>query len=343
MSVLAEKQIRELFDILDTSSTFLQDKLDLSYLDSLIETLDIMSNVDDVEGVEGISDSEFGSFISKIKTVDIDAMNAETVRKAIQMAVLKASRSDKMQANYQITPDTIGNLISYLLSGLYRNADHITILDPAMGSGNLLGTITNDFRSRGVNVDAIGIENDEALAELASLNFELQKSAGSLYHEDTIQDLVVGNVDTVVSDLPIGYYPIDENTVKYKTKANKGHSYVHHLLMEYSMDHLQPGGFGIFLVPSELFKTEEAKVLLAWIQQTVYLQGILNLPTELFASEQAQKSILILQKPGKTAQQVEKVLLGEFPSFNNPAEMKRFLTMIDDWEINNFNKKSGDQ
>ncbi|MGF7436612.1 class I SAM-dependent methyltransferase [Lentilactobacillus senioris] len=336
MIVLAEKQIQELFQILDDSSLFLQEKLDLSYIDSLIESLDIIQNVNDIEGIEGLSAQDFENFTSKMKSFDLQNLSAEDARKTIQMAMLKAIKQDNLQANYQITPDTIAGLFSYLISGLSKKDEEISLLDPAVGSGNLLASVVNYLREAGKVVVATGLENDDALADLASLNFELQRSEVNLYHEDTIQDVVAGNVDYVISDLPVGYYPIDDNVVQFKTKAQKGHSYLHHLLIEFGMEHVNPGGFGLFLIPSNIFKDKESKALLEWVKESVYLQGILNLPAELFQNKAAAKSILVLQKPGKNAKQVSQVMLGEFPSFKDPAAMKRFLTEIDDWELKNL-------
>ena len=336
MIVLAEKQIQELFQILDDSSLFLQEKLDLSYVDSLIESLDIIQNVNDIEGIEGLSAQDFENFTNKMTDFDLQNLSAEDARKTIQMAMLKAIKVDNMQANYQITPDTIAGLFGYLISGLSKDKQQISLLDPVAGSGNLLASVVNYLRNAGKEVEATGIENDDALADLISLNFELQRSEVNLYHEDAIQDVVADNVDYVIADLPVGYYPVDDKAARFKTRSKKGHSYLHHLLIEFGMEHVNPGGFGLFLIPSNIFKDEESQSLLKWVKDSAYLQGILGLPAELFQNKASEKSILILQKPGETAKQAPQVMLGEFPSFKDPAAMKRFLTEIDEWELKNL-------
>lgn len=138
--------------------------------------------------------------------------------------------------------------------------------------------------------------------------------------------------DLAISDLPIGYYPLDNNTSKYQTRATNGHSYAHHLLIEQAMNHVKPGGFGEFLVPSTLFDTPQAKSLLKWMETDVYLQGMLNLPPELFANKQAQKAILLLQRRGGNAKQAKRVMIGEFPSFKKPGEFQKFIAEIVEWE-----------
>jgi len=105
------------------------------------------------------------------------------------------------------------------------------------------------------------------------------------------------------------------------------------------MSHVKDGGFGIFLVPTNLFQSGQAKQLLKWMQGSAYLQGFLNLPKALFLNDSAQKSILILQNHGDGALQANKVMLGEFPSFKNQAQFKKFMGEILEWEQQDLFKK----
>lgn len=331
MRVLAQGKIEQLFDILNRSTELIQKAKDQSYLDSFIETLGFIQS-DDEEDDE-LTEADTKKLTNIYADFNPDDFTAETFRKAIQMAVLKAIRVDTIQANYQLTPDTIANVIGYIIAGIFHDRKELSILDPAMGTANLLTAIYHQLQtSIGVTPTISGIENDDAMFELAADSVELQKIHAELFHEDTIQNVLAPVVDAVVSDLPIGYYPIDAHAKGFATHSETGHSYVHHLLIEFGMKHVKPGGFGSFLVPSQLFQTSEAKQLLKWMQGKVYLQGLLNLPKELFANAAAQKAILILQNAGDGAKQVDPVMLGEFPSFKDQQAFTKFLTEIDDWE-----------
>ncbi len=331
MRVLAQGKIEQLFDILNRSTELIQKAKDQSYLDSFIETLGFIQS-DDEEDDE-LTEADTKKLTNIYADFNPDDFTAETFRKAIQMAVLKAIRVDTIQANYQLTPDTIANVIGYIIAGIFHDRKELSILDPAMGTANLLTAIYHQLQtSIGVTPTISGIENDDAMFELAADSVELQKIHAELFHEDTIQNVLAPVVDAVVSDLPIGYYPIDAHAKGFATHSETGHSYVHHLLIEFGMKHVKPGGFGFFLVPSQLFQTSEAKQLLKWMQGKVYLQGLLNLPKELFANAAAQKAILILQNAGDGAKQVDPVMLGEFPSFKDQQAFTKFLTEIDDWE-----------
>ena len=66
----------------------------------------------------------------------------EEIRKAIQLAILKGMKKS-VQVNHQMTPDAIGLLVSYFVKEMTKDKKELSILDPALGTGNLLYTIMN--------------------------------------------------------------------------------------------------------------------------------------------------------------------------------------------------------
>ncbi|WP_406827455.1 class I SAM-dependent methyltransferase [Pediococcus inopinatus] len=330
--------MEQLFNIIDESTETLMRELDTSYLDALIETGDnlISGEVRTENGKPStIEKNNLEHFYSE---ANIKQLDPEVIRQAIQLAILKASQQDHIQANHQMTPDTIGMLFAYLLQELLQTSDVLTVFDPAVGTANLLTTIINDiYRNHAdTKITGIGVDNDDSMLAMADINSRLQGLDIDLYHQDALDQLVFNAADVAVSDLPVGYYPIDHRVKNYETHSTEGHSYVHHLLIEQAMNHVVPGGFGIFLVPSNLFQTEQAANLLKFFKNKVYLQGFLNLPKDLFTNASLQKSILIMQNYGEQAKQVPQVLLGDFPSFKKQKEMKKFLAEIKQWHRQNF-------
>ncbi|WP_347402392.1 class I SAM-dependent methyltransferase [Apilactobacillus ozensis] len=324
-----------MFKVLDQSTVLLKNSLQVSYMDAFIETCNNL--LDGQVMVE--DDKPDNNTVKKLddlySQIDISSLNSETIRKAIQMVMIKAITQDKIQANHQITPDTIAFIIGYIVTRIFENYEKLSILDLAAGTGNLLTAIMNQLnKALKIDVNGIGIDNDDSMLSVANINAQMQKKHDSLelIHQDSINNLLVDDVDLVVSDLPVGYYPIDENVQNYQTKASDGHSYAHHLLIEQGMNHVKDGGFGIFLVPSNIFETKESKGLLKWIQGSAYFQGLLNLPKDIFQNNKAQKAILMLQKHGSHAKQADQVMIGEFPSFKNTKEFQHFVAEIVQWE-----------
>lgn len=293
---------------------------------------------DNVQVEDGIPDAATVKKLQELyRQLDTADADAETLRQLVQLSFLKVIRKDAIQANHQMTPDTIGFLMAFLIEKVTKINRPYTIFDPAVGTANLLTTVINQLqRVSDEPVRGYGIDNDSSMLEVASASVALQKLNVDLYHQDAINALDIPQCDLAVADLPIGYYPLDKNTRNYQTRAQEGHSYVHHLLIEQSMNYLRPGGFGVFLVPSNLFQTKESQSFVKWIQSVAYLQGLVNLPTELFANPAAQKAILLLQRHGGNSKQATKVLLGEFPSFKKTREFGAFVQEIDRWVATNL-------
>ncbi|AYM03483.1 class I SAM-dependent methyltransferase [Levilactobacillus yiduensis] len=335
--MLSQEQTEALFKVLDESTTTLQAALSTSYLDAFVETGDNLLN-GQVQVEDGRPDQETVAKLTDLyQQADWQSFDSETVRRAVQLAMLKAIRIDEIQANHQLTPDTIAYIMGYLVTRLEKGKTHLTLLDLTVGTGNLLTAVISQLK--GVvtgKIDAYGVDNDDSMLAIAQTSSDLQRVPVELIHQDALERLLVPASDLIVADLPIGYYPVDDNAVNFHTAAKSGHTYVHHLLLEQALNQLTPGGIGVFLVPSQLFQSEQAPNLLKWLPNNAYLQGLLNLPSELFANANAQKAILILQKPGAGAKQVEQVMLGEFPSFKNQSAFQKFVAEIVQWEEQNL-------
>ena len=325
------KKIEKLYNIFDQSIQLLQKNVNMDFLDAFIETGDnLLSNQIQVE--DGKPDQATQDELHKIyDKYDKSEYTPEEIRQAIQLVLIQANKAEQIQANHQFTPETIGMLFNYIIDNLKFKEDKIKVYDPAVGTGNLFSTILNHFKDKNQAYEAIGVDNDDTLLSVASMATDMEDIPVQLYQQDSISRPVTHDVDLVVSDLPVGYYPIDEYTEGFKTRSTEGHSFVHHLLIERAMNSVKDGGFGLFLVPSNLFQTKEAKSLLSYFNNQVYLQALVNLPSEMFQNKQSQKAILILQKTGSTAKQAEPVLLGEFPKFNDRTQMKSFLDDFHAW------------
>ncbi len=332
MSILAQAETETLFKVLDQSVTILMQQLSVSYVDALIETGDnLLSQSVHVE--DGKPDETQVTVLQQLyQTVDLQRYDAETIRRAIQLALLKAIHNDRVDPNHQMTPDSIGLLTAYLIAKLIGTTEELSILDIAVGTGNLLTTVINQLQpDRTQKIQGYGVDNDDNQLAIAAMSMELQQSPVELFHQDAIDPLVMPKSTVAIGDLPVGYYPLDERVTDFKTKATNGHSYVHHLLMERAMSQLLPGGWGVFLVPTNIFQSQEAQGLLKWMSSAAYLQGLLNLPKNLFLDDQSRKSVVVLQKRGGKAQQAGKVLLGEFPSFEDTRAFEAFTAQIDEW------------
>ncbi len=339
MTIVGIEKIEQTFTSLKEAVALLQKELQVSYLDALIETGDNLL-AKEVHVEDGLPTAEVKTRLEELyANAQLAGLTTEQRRQVMQLLLLQAYKQEKIQANHQMTPDTIGFLVEYLLEKVLPKKQGLALLDLTVGTGNLLTAILSKLNQNGwPKIQAYGVDNDDTLITLASMTTQIEQISVDLFHQDALDGLLLPKVDVVVSDLPVGYYPLDERVTQFKTRAKKGHSYVHHLLIEQTVNQLKPAGFGIFVVPKGLFESPEAKGLLDYIQANAYLQGMLNLPQDLFASKRGQKAILLLQKHGSGAKQAKQILLGDFPSFKHKEQFQAFLGQIDYWERNSLMK-----
>ncbi|SIT85157.1 class I SAM-dependent methyltransferase [Edaphobacillus lindanitolerans] len=300
-----------LFSFLDGHSARISEKEELLYLEALFETLKAWA--------EG--------------TISPEAEEAtkEEVRKAIQLAVLKGMKANA-QPHHQMTPDSIGLLAGYLADRLSKGSRYVTLFDPAAGTGNLLFTVMNYMDGR---TAASAVEIDDLLIRISAVTADLLAQPVTLYHQDALRPLMVDPVDVVISDLPVGYYPDDENAAGFKLKADEGHSYAHHLFIEQSMRHLKKGGHGIFIVPANLFESQFATQLHTFLKEEAQIVAVLALPPGLFKSQAHAKSVLVLKKPDLAGGPKPEVLLANAPDMTNIRALESFFAKVDAWAEEN--------
>lgn len=258
-----------------------------------------------------------------------EPVTKEDMRRGIQLAILKGMKQHA-QPNHQMTPDSIGMLLGHIANKLTEDREETTILDPTVGTGNLLFTVMNGMENP---VTAFAVEIDELLVRLAAVVAELLEQPATFLVQDALRPLFIDPVDLVVSDLPVGYYPDDENGLNYALMPEEGHAYAHHLFIEQSLNHMKPGGYGLFIIPANLFESEHAPQLHIFLKEKSLIRAVIQLPSALFQSKVHEKSLLILQKPSEQIKSTPEVLLAKVPDMKNKQAMGRFLQDVDEWAI----------
>jgi len=304
------ENIEKLFGMLNEHAEKIEKEQDITLLEGVLDGLE--------EWLDGVVDfSQEGA-------------TKEDVRKAIQIAILKGMRKGS-QPNHQMTPDTLGLLVGYFVEQIFADrlaAEKIAMLDPAVGTGNLLLTVMNLLDEK---IEATGVEIDELLIRLAAATADLTEQPVSLYRQDALEDLLVNPVDAIVCDLPVGYYPNEEVALNYELCPSEGMSFAHHLFIEQSINYTKDGGYLFFLAPSHLFDSEQSKQLHKYIQKHAWIQAIIQLPDTMFANRALEKSIVILQKQGQDLKAPKEVLLAKVPNMQNKQALAMFFEKVKMW------------
>lgn len=317
--------IEEVYEALNKSVNLIQENTQGDYIDALIDTGENLFNEEIIQ--ENLDDFTKKRLEKIYSNLPLHTYSNETIRKAYQLAILNGIK-DSIQPNHEMTPDAISLFVSYLINKLTEKKEEYYLLDPAVGTGNLLTAILNNSPKK---ITATGVDADETLLKLAYVSSNLQKHPVELVLQDSLQPLLMTHADVVVCDLPIGYYPNDAVAENYELKAESGHSFSHHLLIEQSLTYTNAGGYLVFLVPNFLFEGEGASRLNQYINSQAHIIGLLQLPFSLFKNKKYAKSIFIIQKKGENTKPPKQALLAELPSFKKQASMNDMVNQLNNW------------
>ncbi|QCI87177.1 class I SAM-dependent methyltransferase [Vagococcus zengguangii] len=336
---MSSETMEQAFQLLNASISKMQQALETSFFESYIETVENILDNQRVRVVDGAPTAEVVKELEELyqQFSSLELTQSEQ-RNALQLVLLNGLQHEPVQPNHQLTPDALGFLFSYLGEQLLqtKKSQPVQLLDLTVGTGNLLYTVLLYLKEAGYQVSATGIDVDDTLLTIASLNSALLKEDVTFFHQDSIQNLLVSPADLVISDLPIGYYPHDERVEGFTVKAAEGHTYAHHLLMEQSMNYATPDGFGIFLVPEDFLVADQAPELKKWLQEKVHLSAVVGLPETLFQSASSRKSIIIVQNRGEQVTPPKEVLIARIPSLKDPQAIQGFFTEFAKWQKNNL-------
>ncbi|MFB2002519.1 class I SAM-dependent methyltransferase [Staphylococcus aureus] len=258
-------------------------------------------------------------------------------RKAFQFAYLSLMQEENIQANHQITPDSIGLILGFLVQRFTQDNDELHVVDIASGAGHLSAAVKEVLT--GTTIMHHLIEVDPVLSRVSVHLANYLEIPFDVYPQDAIMPLPLEESDIVIGDLPIGYYPVDDRSKEMKLGFKEGHSYSHYLLIEQAVNALKGAGYAFLVVPSELFSGEHVKQLEKFITTETEMQAFLNLPSTLFKNEKARKSILILQKKKADVTKPVEVFLANIPDFKNPQQFQGFITELNQWMDTNHTKK----
>lgn len=322
------ESIEQAFELFEQTANVIEQECNCTYLEALAETADNIFHHSILQ--EELSEMSKKRLLKQYDQADFSQLDEETTRKAFQLAILKGMK-DNIQPNHQMTPDTIGIFVSYLVRKFMGDNKQFRLFDPAIGTGNLVFTIMQQLKE--CDIHAIGIDVDDVLIKLAYSGANLLQQPLELYTGDSMKPLFIDPVDVVVSDLPVGYYPDDERASEFEVCASDSeeHTYAHHLLIEQSIKHLAEGGYGIYIVPNSLFESAQSVLLNQYLKKATYIQGLVALPLNLFKNEAAAKSVLIVQKKKDGIQQPKQALLAQLPHFSNAKAMSQMLQQMDEW------------
>lgn len=255
-------------------------------------------------------------------------LSAEEWRRAFQFLLIKASQTELLQVNHQLTPDSIGFILLYLLEELTADKS-LDVLEIGSGTGNLAYTLLNNSQK---GLHYMGIEVDDLLIDLSASMADVMQLDAQFIQEDAVRPQLMKPSDVIISDLPIGYYPNDAIAKRYQVASTSEHTYAHHLLMEQSLKYLKNDGLAIFLAPNNLLTSPQSDLLKDWLHQAASVLAVIALPENLFGHEKNAKSIFVLKKQTDTPKETFVYQLGDL---QQQESMLAFIENFQKWKTDN--------
>jgi len=296
-----QENVEKLFDCLDQSAILYYENRKMPYLEGLVRTCEnVLANSVIEEDLD--LKNQLRSLIDEIKDLEFQK---EEIRKAFQYACLKGLKHANI-SNQMITPESVGIFISYLVNKLYSKRN-LTILDPLVGSGNLITCLANNLDGE---INLLGVDLDMTYYKLSQALFGMLEYGEQVFYQDI---LTFNNysADLLVTD----FSSIEQNDI-YK-------------IIKHTYNLLNEDSFFISVIDNAFFDDELLKDFIYEVKDNWHFFGMIVLPVSLFKNN--HKSLFILQKIGRNFIRPEKFLVAEVPDFNNEQEMMKVINLLNDW------------
>ena len=314
--------IEQLFDVIDETSMILTAELKIAYLHAVCQSCNnIMAQSIEQSLPQDVIETLNGHY----ESIETLAFSQEEVRKALQLAILKGLKSERL-TNEVMTPDSIAMMVSYLISKFMGDETSFKLADLTVGTANLLTAVLNQLEQQPELVYGVDLETD--LLQVAHVLADMQEHEVQFYQQDSIRPLLIDPVDVIIGDLPVYTVEAIANELKLGTA---GCAYAPYLMVENHLNYLVAGGYAIYVIPNDFFNQTHAKDLHAMLHREAYIQALLQLPMTMFKDQSQGKSILVLQKKGEQVNPVKEALLTQLPSFNDVNKLAVSLQKIEAW------------
>ncbi len=295
--------VDKFYDIVDNACMYLHSKIKINYFDALVRVGNDLLNEIDVSKIDDEDVKVLEKYYNQINQLNL--LNEE-VRQAMELLIVKAMKHINMSLDL-MTPDYICYLFGFLINSFLDNTSYSqTIMDVEVGTGNLINAISNFIE---MDVNLIGIDNNEKLIALSNVNSELQNNEISLYYQDVLNP-IMDVVDVVIGDLD----------------TNNNEQYLPYAIINHYLQNIKEKGLFIYLIENDFFNNQGIEQFKKDFKGT--LLGLIVLPPDLFQNNHIGKSILIGSP--RYLKGFEMMVM-QMPSLENKELFNKSIQNINQW------------
>ena len=295
------------YDVMEESISTLYELNKRSYFDLFFESVKNILESDLTTHYDEEADAKLLRIYSRLSDKDF---TPEDIRKALQSIIIRGLNEEHEVQD--VTPDTIGFLMAYLISRLHQGRE-VSILDPLAGTGNMLLSIESHLN---MNVSLFAIENSKLKINILKSMADLCQTIVEIYFQDTL-NIKMKDMDFVVFDIPTSY-TLDP--------------YFPYYLVLHHLESLKDDGYMIGLLPNDFFEHDNDMMFKEGLSKIGRVYGIIELPDSFFKS--SPKSIIIFKK---NTLKDKNCLMVKLPTFDDEGAFDNVLQQIEDWFLKNKN------
>lgn len=241
--------------------------------------------------------------------LESNTVNYQDVKKALLLLDINCFKNLNFSLDL-ITPDIIGVIINSLI---VSEKNELNILDPNIGTGNLLFTIAAISQK---TLNLYGMENHYLLSRLVTENANMLNQEISVFNQDALM-YNIENIDIVISDLANYNY---ESEFYQSELMQQGINYFPYLIIE---KYLKCDSYRLnyFLVNNEFFSQKGNQEFKKMLEKNGRLLCTVFLPTDLFQTNNI-RVLLIIDNEKESSLKTDVVML---PSIKNLDSLKNEL------------------
>lgn len=298
--------MEKLFDCFEESISVLYEAKPRKYFDLYFETVNNILESKLTQSYDPETDEKLLHIYEKLSDIEF---SPEDIRKALQSIIIRGYKEESLEQD--LTPDTIGFFIAYLISRISRDEPELSILDPLAGAGNMLISIENHLN---MNLNLFAIENNKLKVQLLKSLADLTNTMVEIYFQDTL-NIKMKDMDYVVFDMP---------------RLSNSESYFPYDVVLHHLDSLKDDGYIIGILPNDFFEYDKDSSFKKSLSEKGRVFGIIELPDDFFKSN--PKSIIMFKK---NTLKDKNCLMVKLPSFTDDKAFNDVLYKIEDWFLNN--------
>ena len=260
-------------------------KLHTNFYECFITVANVFMKYDRLKNIPETFEKQIYEKLDELNTyIEENGLNREELRRALFFIDIKAFKNLNFSLDI-ITPDAVSIIVSHIVSYLIDPKSIGTLLDPNIGTANLIYSIINELN---IEPRIIGIDNHLLLTQVCETKANLMQTPMDIIYSDMLK-ILPHDIDLIVSDLASYEYTEEYSSNLY----DAGVRYFPYLAIEHLLK-IQNKVKMVFIIDNDFFSQKGSDLFRNELSKLGNLLCLIALPDNFFLKGTMTKSIIIL-------------------------------------------------